>query len=126
MSTIHQPHGFRRPGAAALCGVIASTFPLLSPAWTEAVDTRQVTVKFADLNISRPEGAAILYGRLRAAAETVCSPYGTRNLAEQESIDNCINSAMHQAVTTINQPALSLIYSAKTRIPLQFTSDLFQ
>src|ERR1700680_4266646 len=60
--------------ATALFGVFSSSFAAL-PAAADSVEPLKVTVKFGDLNISHPQGAAVLYFRIRAAAAIVCSPY---------------------------------------------------
>ena len=46
------------------CGLVASN--------AQAGDERSETVKFADLNLSSPEGVEALYGRIHAAARRVC------------------------------------------------------
>ena len=37
-------------------------------------DVPQTLVKFADLNLSNPQGAITLYSRIAAAANRVCKP----------------------------------------------------
>ena len=107
----------RRSGAAALCGVIASSFAAL-PAASDSFAPLTVRVKFGDLDVSRPQDAAVLYGRIRAAAERVCSPYGASGLAAKTHLDACINEAISNAVTTVDAPALSRVHRAKTRTSL--------
>ena len=74
------------------------------------------TVKFADLNVSSPSGAHALYRRIRAAAEVVCSSYFFATDADKA---RCVRDATADAVTQINQPALSAVYNAnnKTSVP---------
>jgi UrcA family protein len=107
----------RRSGAAVLCGVIASSLAAL-PAASDSFAPLTVRVKFGDLDISRPQDAAVLYGRIRAAAEKVCSPYETSGLAGKTHLDACINEAISKAVNTVDAPALSRVYSAKRRTSL--------
>ena len=71
-------------------------------------------VKFADLDLSRSEGASVLYQRLRGAAESVCAPLDDRDLARQKSFKACVQSAISAAVATVDRPALTAYCEAKT------------
>jgi UrcA family protein len=50
--------------------------------------------------------------RIRAAAQVVCSYYW---LATETDKARCVRDATADAVTKINQPALSALYNAKNR-----------
>ena len=80
------------------------------------------TVKFADLNLSNPSGAHVLYRRIRAAAEVACSYYF---FATDTDKARCVRDATADAVTKINQPALSAVYNAnnKTSLPSGLVSQ---
>ena len=119
MSTVTKTKGFRRLRATALCGVIVSSFAAL-PAAADSIALNTVRVTFGDLDVSRPQGASVLYGRIRAAAEKVCSPVGASSLAARAYLDACIDKAISEAVTTVDQPALTDVYSAKkgTSLPI--------
>jgi len=73
-----------------------------------------VVVHFADLNLSRSEGAAVLYQRLKGAAETVCAPLDDRDVVRHMSHKACVHSAISTAVAKIDQPAMTAYYAAKT------------
>jgi UrcA family protein len=73
-----------------------------------------VVVRFADLDLSRSEGATVLYRRLKGAAETVCAPLESADLARQARFKACVQSAISTAVATVNRPALTTYYEAKT------------
>jgi UrcA family protein len=77
--------------------------------------TRHVEVHFADLDLSRVEGAASLYKRLRLAAETVCRD-DSKDLARVTRTKACMSDAMSTAVAQINRPILSAYYRAKLGI----------
>jgi UrcA family protein len=81
------------------------------------------TVKFADLDASSPSDAHVLYRRIRAAAQVVCSyhPFATDADAAR-----CVRGATADAVTRINQPALSAVYNANNRpsVPGRIRSGL--
>ena len=83
-------------------------------------DVPSVTVKFADLDISRPEGAERLYGRIKTAAISVCSSFERGNLASQANFKACVSDAVARAVAKVDSPSLYAVYGAKTgaRIPL--------
>ena len=80
------------------------------------------TVKFADLDISNPSGAHVLYRRIRAAAQVVCSYYF---FATDTDKARCVRDATADAVTRIDQPALSAVYNAnnKTSAPSRLMSQ---
>jgi UrcA family protein len=99
--------------ATVLFGGVASGFAVL-PAVADSSDVPQFTVKFGDLNISSPQGAAVLYRRIRAAAEKVCSPYDRSGLEFKMHLNACIDKAILGAVTRVNNSALTAVYSAKT------------
>ena len=73
-----------------------------------------VVVHFADLDLSRSEGATVLYHRLKGAAETVCAPLDDRDLARHMSFKACVQNAISTAVAKVDQPALTAYYEAKT------------
>jgi UrcA family protein len=70
------------------------------------------TVRFADLNLSDPSGAHVLYRRIRAAAQVVCSHYF---FATDTDKARCVRDATADAVSRIAQPALSAVYNANNR-----------
>jgi UrcA family protein len=77
----------------------------------------QVVVKFGDLNLSNPQGAATLYHRIVAAAEKVCGSFVIDSRL-QESLsgpNHCVHKAVADAVSKVGQPELFAIYNAKNR-----------
>jgi UrcA family protein len=79
-----------------------------------APDRPHVVVHFADLDLSRSQGAAVLYRRLRAAAETVCAPLDDRDLGRHLRFKACAQSALCRAVAELDRPALTEYYRART------------
>jgi len=73
-----------------------------------------VVVHFADLDLSRGEGATVLYQRLQGAAETVCAPLDDRELARHMRFKACVQSAISTAVAKVDQPALTAYHENKT------------
>ena len=104
--------------ATAILGALASGFAGVSAAADSGA--RSMTVKYGDLNLSNPQGAATLYRRIVQAAHAVCdssddSPW---SLA---AVHSCVNKAVTDAVTEVGQPQLIAVYNAKNRQPLPFT-----
>ena len=102
--------GLRCLIAAAIFSALASSFSAVSAADPSPV---RVNVKFADLNISSPSGALVLYERIRAAAQSACSYYWFETDAAEA---RCVHAAIANGVTKVNQPALSAVYNAKYKI----------
>jgi UrcA family protein len=80
-----------------------------------APDALSVTVHFADLDLTRSAGAAVLYQRLKGAAETVCAPFDSRSrgLANQMRFEQCVQSAIGAGVAKVDQPVLTAYYRAQ-------------
>jgi UrcA family protein len=103
---------FRRLFAAAAIGAFATSFTVAAHA-AQSTDAPQVIVKYADLAVSTPQGAAALYQRIFAAALTVCRPLDDSSLSGKQWKDACIHKAVADAVARVDQPALSAVYRAK-------------
>jgi UrcA family protein len=119
MNTSTASTGLRGLIATAIFGALASSFSAVSAADPSTVS---VTVKSADLNISNPSGALVLYDRIRAAAQGACSYYWFKTDADEA---RCVHDAIANAVTKVNQPALSAVYNAKykTSVPSTLVSQ---
>jgi UrcA family protein len=74
--------------------------------------TESRTVKFTDLHLSDPADAHVLYRRIQAAAQVVCS---YEFFLTDTDKARCVREATADAVTRINQPALSRVYDANIR-----------
>ena len=103
--------------ATGIFGALASSFSAVSAA-DAGTDLVSLTVKFADLDVSKPSGAAVLYARISAAAESACSFYWFKSDADQY---RCVHDAIANAVTKVNQPELFAVYKAKNKTPLPTT-----
>ncbi|MDP9012133.1 MAG: UrcA family protein [Pseudomonadota bacterium] len=85
------------------------------PAANSGIDeSPKVTVKYYDLDLNRPEAVAALFTRIQAAAKTTCSRFDSKELSLAEVFHACAAHAVEGAVTRVNQPALSKLYTAKT------------
>ena len=114
----------RQPGKQATTAVcaVASTLPTVcAAADNSALPT--VVVKYADLNLSNPEGVTALYRRITAAARDVCQYYDIRSGSSLRpgATDACVRKALQDAVTKVGHPALSALYNAKHPQPVPIT-----
>ena len=78
---------------------------------------RSVVVHYADLDLSRPKDAHVLYDRLHAAARLVCRDggYGMPDLARLREYHDCIDRAMANAVTDVGSATVTAIRDAAIR-----------
>jgi UrcA family protein len=111
---------FRGALATAILGAL--TCSLATVCTGAETDSPQITVKFADLNVSSPQGAAALYARIQLAARQVCLPVNERDPSSKGRTDACVHKAIADAVTKVGQPALLDVFNARngqsTRIVL--------
>ena len=84
---------------AALCSALSTT--------AEAEDLPSKVVKFYDLNITTPDGAKVLYKRIRAAARDVCEVSTDTDPIMRVAVKVCIDKAVDKAVRDVNAPMLS-------------------
>lgn len=100
--------------SAAIVGTLVSGYALSAGA-ADTTEVRSITVKFGDLNTSSPEGAAALYGRIRAAANTVCSPNESIGSPFRTAFETCVHKAIADAVTKVNRMELYAVYNQHNR-----------
>jgi UrcA family protein len=74
----------------------------------------QRTVRFADLDLSRPAGVAVLYQRIRVAAWEVCQPLNERDLMLLAASRSCVRDAIDHAVDDVHSLTLSRYHQTKT------------
>jgi UrcA family protein len=87
----------------------------LSPTASAAQDTDflQKTVQYTNLSVATTQGAATLYNRIRIASEEVCSPLNHGDLSSKMQAKVCMHKAIADAVSQVNQPALTAAYNAR-------------
>jgi UrcA family protein len=82
-----------------------------------AFEPRAVTVRFADIDTASPQGAAVLYRRLKGAAASVCQDLEpAKELARVHVYISCIRTALSSAIVKVDRPALS-VYAAAHGLP---------
>ena len=98
-------------------GVALAAAALTCAAALAAPAQRAVTVRYADLKLDTPAGAAALYARIKGAARFVCGDEG-RTLFEQRIYAQCYTRSVAGAARTVNSPLLStLVEGGKTSPP---------
>jgi UrcA family protein len=110
-------------GMSALAG--PPNLTLTVPGIRQAADTdvRTVVVRYGELNLQSDEAIVILYKRIAAAADFVCSPYVNRaNLSVKEKWRDCRRSAVSRAVADVGQPRLTRYVAQIRREPVESTT----
>ncbi len=96
--------------------VVAAAFATGSVAVARAdayAEPRSVTVRFADLDPAKFEGASILYHRLTIAARSVCQDLEpNRELARRATYADCLRTALSNAVAKLDLPAVTAVAEA--------------
>jgi UrcA family protein len=72
-------------------------------------------VRFPDLDLSKIDGATVLYRRLRQAAAIVCSPLQSQRLGMVAQYQICVDHAIAGAVASVNRPMLSQYHESQTK-----------
>jgi len=106
---IARSHGL---AVQAIFGVLALGCAAL-PTLAADANLPQRAVHYGDLDVSREPGATVLYRRIASAAERVCSNFDRVDLSSKQRFKGCVNKAIDDAVTAVNQPALFVVYQAK-------------
>jgi UrcA family protein len=106
------PTPLRTLVAGAILSVLALSFATASHADDDTTPP-QVTVKFGDLEVSTPQGAAALYRRINSAAIDVCSRMYVIEQAYKWHKDACLQKVIGDAVIKVNRPALSAVFASK-------------
>lgn len=122
MKTLIATTGLQLMVAATILGVLAFGCGAVCVAGDRS-DVPHTVVKFGDVNLSSPGGAATLYSRIVAAGYEVCRSFDTdgRYLLDLIGLDVCVHSAVRNAAAKINHPALSAVYNARNHDPLPIT-----
>lgn len=107
---------------AAIFGALALGCGAVSIA-ADRSDVPQAVVKFGDLNLSNPQGAATLYNRIVFAAHEVCKSFDAdiRDLVSHAQLNACVHMAIADAVTKVGQAELIAVYNTRNRQPLPIT-----
>ena len=116
MNTQTTSRSFRCVLATAVLSAFACSLATVCTA-ADRMNPPQTTVKYADLNVSKPEGAAALYARIQRAARQVCLPLDGDGLSSKVRMGACVHKAIADAVAKVGQPALFDAYNAHNGQP---------
>jgi UrcA family protein len=97
-------------GTVALCTVLSTS--------VEAEDVVSKTVRYSDLDLTKSDGAKVLYSRIRAAAEDVCGQSTGTDPILRLAITGCIHQAVDKAVMDVNAPMLTKLRFGSTDVRL--------
>jgi UrcA family protein len=97
-------------GTAALCTALSTS--------VEAEDAPSKTVRFSDLDITKSDGAKVLYSRIRAAARDVCELSTSTDPILRMATKGCIDKAVDKAVKDVNAPMLTYLRFGSTDVRL--------
>lgn len=93
--------------------VLAASVALADPAsGARVIGPAPVTVRFSDLNLASPEGAGILYNRIRAAAREACGPsFASWYPGVPEKWNACYEETVATAIRQVDRPMLTALYA---------------
>jgi len=97
-----------------LLSFLAATASSLATADTLVTMNSEV-VRYDDIRLISPVGAAVLFGRLRNAAMRACGGplSGPQQLATQQRYDACVRDTLAKAVDEVNEPVLTKYYESR-------------
>jgi UrcA family protein len=86
-----------------LAALVAGSVPALGQAPIVVEGLPSVTVTFADLDLSSPDGQARLNSRVRRAAEQLCIEHAARDLVRSALARHCMKTALSDAHRQMEQ-----------------------
>ena len=100
-----------------LLSLVALTASSLAMADTQ-VNVKSEVVRYDDIRLISDVGAAVMYVRLKSAAERACGgPIDTLQISQQKRYGACVADAMSKAVSDVNSPVLSKYFESKRGAP---------
>lgn len=97
-----------KTSAIAIAALAAIGLTGMAQATTTARTVYQQVVPYGDLNLANETDAAILHGRIKAAARNVCGVKQMLIPIELKSpLHACVENAMARAIADVNAPTLT-------------------
>jgi UrcA family protein len=75
-------------------------------------DAPAKTVSYSDLNLKKNADVARLFGRIKLAAASICSPLAGRDAQRAARFHHCIDDSMAKAVAQVDSPLLTERFAA--------------
>lgn len=97
-------------------GMLAGFATNAEAAAPASVETRSITVSYADLDLNREAGVRTLYKRLRLAAKQACGSVDTRDLAARAAWYECRDAALATAVERLGNERIAALHRAEQRV----------
>jgi UrcA family protein len=97
-------------GMAMLAAALTANLASAATATTEG--PKQTVVKYSDLDLSRPQDARRLYGRIKYAAREVCDNNASSDLHLLKIYQTCLRKAVTDAVAQVQSPQLAAVEQA--------------
>ncbi len=102
--------------AVALAALFLASPQAQSAPSTRPIDGPHKTVRFGDLNLSKPHDVEVLYRRIRIAARIVCTAAsGSWDSRQSRNWLRCFSGATEEAVLRVNQPTLTAFHGEQTK-----------
>lgn len=101
----------------ACAAALAFCAMALAPA-AAATETPSTQIAFADLDLNREAGAAVMLGRIERAAQAACGHRtGLMPLRERMALRTCVRSESEDAVRDVGNATLTaLLYNRRPRV----------
>jgi UrcA family protein len=94
----------------------APTANLAMAATRDEAVPKQAIVKFKDLDLSRPQDARRLYGRIKRAASDVCENGASSDIHRLMVYESCIRKAVADAVARLQSSQVTALEQADLRL----------
>ena len=96
-------------GIATLAALATANLATARP---EADEPRSTVVRYGDLDLSRPEDARRLYGRIKRAARRVCDNQPSSDSKRLKEYERCLGQAVTEAVEKVQSEQVTAIHRA--------------
>jgi UrcA family protein len=100
----------------SIAAVYVAIAPMCAHADAAVVNVPTRTVHYSDLNLTTEAGVAVLYKRIRNAAEQVCGDVSSRRLNEAAVAKTCVDHAVYASVEAVNNAKLANAYNAQNGV----------
>jgi UrcA family protein len=108
-----------KPLSIAIC---AATLAIASAASAQVLHvsdtdtTREVTVKYGDLDLAHAQGAKVLIERVQEASKIACGETPSlANLQQSQSYKACVVHTADQAIASLDSPVVTAMYQNTAR-----------
>jgi UrcA family protein len=102
----------RHSRSVQLAAIVLSSVASVVPAWaadsSRAVEpAREIIVSYSDVDVTRTNGAQILYRRIERAAASVCARPNEKVPQVRAAIRSCSDQAIAAAIAKVDADALT-------------------